>query len=402
MSGPVADQVAGWAAAHAASAPIVHSIVNLSALAPGRSVLAIRNARAASRLIAALAAEPEAREAATADQLQAALGAARLAIVERGQIADPIAIEPAAGPARTFPGASAAALLRGLLCAVQPDAAVGWWLFVVEPGGPQPVPPQAYRDLISAVVRWDGQDEDALDGTVFALACQQARPLQIVIDAPAAARPAADAIVSRHLALGTFEAAAAPEGRYLALLDAGDLVHPQHHALLRRALEGSSAAFALARGRGVRLARTDAGAYVTAKMDQPPLPADVAGLLRPGSLAGPAALFDRTRFARLDVNDPGLGPSERGARLARRLLSFTRPAIVAGVPAWERPERPALQASKELPLLLTIEELDASLAAAPAPSWLRYRVADAVSGALQNAGPLGPLLKSIATRWGNK
>ena len=112
------------------------------------------------------------------------------------------------------------------------------------------------------------------------------------------------------------------------------------------------------------MATTSSGPYVEAKRDQPELRADVAGLLRPGSLAGPAALFDRAVLGGADVNDPDLGPSERGRALALRVLSFARPAVVAGVPSWERPERPlgeaaAGAAAKETPLLLTVADLGA-------------------------------------------
>src|SRR5205085_3057964 len=98
-------------------------------------------------------------------------------------------------------------------------------------------------------------------------------------------------------------------------------------------------------------------------------------------------LFDRARIAGLDMNDPPLDASE----LALRLLSHSRPAVVQGVPTWERPERPApRELPKEMPLLMTLAELERSMAGAPVPRWLRYRVADAVSAAW----------KSLSSRWG--
>jgi hypothetical protein len=359
-----------WAAAHAG--PGVPVVGSPEALPQGPAALCVRNARAASRLLSSLLGAPEGEPAFTEEQIEAALSARGLHAKARGALADaPIALPL---PQR------ATEALRGLLIAAQPQAAAGWLLFAVEPGAaPHEAPPRS--DVLSVIVRCDGADPSALDRTIFSLACQHQRPLEIV-----AAGTDAAAALERHAHLGTFEAAAAPTGRYLAWLAAGDLIYPQHYWVLRGALDATGAAFAASRGR-----ETKGGAdFIEAKQTETPLPSDVAGLIRRGSLPSPALLFDRLRVPGLRLNDPALSSSEPGSALARRLLSLCRPAVVEGVPTWERPEQAAAAAApEEMPLLMTVQDLSESMSRAPAPRWLRYRVADALS----------EVLHSIKARW---
>jgi len=352
----VAEAAASWAGEG------LRVVRSLDDLPEPPFALCLRNARAASRLLAGLLGVPDGERAFTFEEVESALSARDLHVRRRAEIPDE-------RPRLPLPDAAAAALVA-LLHAVEPSSRAGWLL--LEVAARQPKPDAGLRgDLVSVIVRGDGS---GLDRTLFSLACQRLRPLQIV--APRAA-------AERYAHLGTFELAERAEGRWVAWLAAGDVVYPQHFVELRNALDGSGAAFATSRGRATR----ERDGYVETKLTEPPRPADVAGLLRLGSLASVSLFFDRTRIPALDVNDPALDASD----LALRLLSFCRPAVVQGVPTWERSEQPpGGELPKEMPLLMTLPELERSMASAPAPRWLRYRVADAVSAAW----------KSISSRWG--
>jgi len=225
-----------------------------------------------------------------------------------------------------------------------------------------PTPTALVDNLISVVVR--GLD---LDATLFALACQKYRPLEIVGPASAFAH------------LGTFSTSPEPRGRYVAFLEDGDLVYPRHFVELVAALDRSGAAWACAPGREV-----SGDGYVTAKRFVP-LSADGLGALGlDGAARAAGVLVDRSRT--------GAIPLEH-ARLIEKLGGLFAPALVTGGPTWERrgPWETALDG--EAPVLLSLAEL-ARIAHPDLP--LRYRLADAMDGVLRRAAPLRDAVKALA------
>jgi hypothetical protein len=364
------------------AAPLARSLDELQALPPGPAVLALPNARSASRLLAALFGEPSPVAPGEA-QVQDALRARGLRVRAREEL-----IEPA--PQQPHP------LLCELLHALQPASRADVLLYAVEPGQPAPAARPLRAGLLSVAVRWDGADADALDRTLFACACQRLRPFELIVAAPAEALPGARLALARHAHLGTFEgraieappglargwaaAAQAASGQHFAVLDAGDLVYPDHFARLSQALRGAGAGLAVARG---RTTRSDAPGHIADKLVAPRGALDVATFLRERALRPPALLFDRARLPEEAVNNPDPDGSDPDGTLSLRLAGAAAFAAVEEV-TWERPERPLPPQDKveRMPLLTTLRELQAMVARAPAPPWLRYRVADAVSAAL--------------------
>ena len=363
---------------------VARSLDELARLGPGRTLLALDNAAAASRLLGLLfgpppeelkpsqaggPATPNSRpppppppaarasapaQPATHEQALRTFARLGLAIRARGKLGSP-------GPALPLP-ARTEQLLRGLLGALQPASQADVLLYAVEPGAPQAA---LVPGLLSVRVR----EGPGLDETLFALACQRYRPLEIVADPEA---------LARLCHLETFTAGETLRGQYLAVLEAGDLVYPQHFADLIAALKLGDAAWGLSRGRE-RVEKDDG--TITSKRDDEAWPYDVASLTRENRARAGGAVFDRLRLGAMDLNNPPATIVDVAALFA--------PAVVTALPSWERPKRPPpVTAEEDLPVLLSLAELQRAIEQAPAPRWLRYRVADAAFAALHKLGSL--------------
>ncbi|RKH08509.1 glycosyltransferase family 2 protein, partial [Corallococcus sp. CA047B] len=179
--------------------------------------------------------------------------------------------------------ADAEQALRALLAQLSVSTQVEEGLYAIVPEAPARVLEQG---LLSVVLLHDPRASAAmLDEALFALACQEQQPLELLLAAPEDSDlSAAEASLERYAKLGTFQprvvrapagdlyAAALRQarGQYLALLDARCLVYPRHYAHLVQALQGSSAAWAVARSFRTEWA-SSAGAmpYVRAKVPFP-------------------------------------------------------------------------------------------------------------------------------------
>src|SRR5262249_9636081 len=152
------------------------------------------------------------------------------------------------------------------------------------------------------------------------------------------AGPEAHDALSRHAHLGTFEgravqggwseAARAASGQYFAVLDAGDLVYPDHFEKLLAALQRDGAALAVARGRHTR---SDAPGHIAEKLVVPQHRLDVATFARERFLRAPALVFDRLRLPEEAVNNPDPTASDPDGTLALRLACALGPAAVEEV-----------------------------------------------------------------------
>ncbi len=369
------------------------SLDELAALPRGPVLVALRHAGSTSRLLSELIGEGSAEPAVSEQQALAAFARLGLAVRARGQAADPAP--------RLALAAATGKLLRALLESLQPLSSADFLLFALEPGA-APAPLQS--TLLSVVVRFSGADEVALDRTLFALACQRSAPLELVVAAPSgAALLEVESALARHAPLQTFTGRAlaadgahfsaaawaagvtAAQGRYLAVLEAGDLVYPHHYPDLMTALAREDAGVALARGRSAQLGPApDGTSFVSGKTDEAAL--DLGSLIRERKLTAAAALFDRQRLGAfaLDRLDPTAKDPE--GLLLLRLFALLAPAhSAAALPSFEHPARawPAPARSAELPVLRSLGDLEQLLALAPAPPWLRYRVADAVNSAFR-------------------
>ncbi|HEX5747921.1 MAG TPA: glycosyltransferase family A protein [Archangium sp.] len=261
-----------------------------------------------------------------------------------------------------------------------------------------------------SIVLWAGDTPAAsLDETLFSLACQEYRPLELLVVLPPGAslkEPDARALLERHRRLRDFsyQLIRVPEGgmargvreargQYLSFLDASCVVYPAHYVQLVQRLREGSAAWAFARSRWTLVRETAGGRFIAEKK---PFPLgdhfEFSHLLEhPALLYG--LVIDRSRVGALplEVADPVEAPR---ADLPARLASLFEPVFTAGLATWEwralGPEPMALPAPP-LQVLLPLASLEERLARAQArgesTKGLRYQAIDRLNQRLRERFP---------------
>lgn len=304
------------------------------------------NATAASALIEALAGQASARVT-MADEV------VRSSLVESGYSLGPRQAWVEEGAPRFF-SEDVEQALRRLFLQLNPAASDTWVTYtgrraVSAPRAQSPIVP----GLLSVVIRNHTVERLPLvDQTVFSLACQSYRPLEIVLvsqsrDPDAVqkltsvlelhkhvagyayqviAEPAANDIRGKLLNVGI----AAARGQYLAFLDDDDVVYPHHYRRLIDALQRGSAAWSISRTRTARFTFDAGGALycksknILSAHEEFSLP----DLVRENYIAAHAYVLDRLRLGRFPV-----GFSEEITRtedyvLLLRLAACFRPAYL--------------------------------------------------------------------------
>ena len=291
-------------------------------------VFSFANAASSSALLQALVGRPPPPALAEPD-VRAWLAAAGLQIVSRDVVVGPH--QP------TGLAVDAEAQLRQLLEQLNPDAGAERLLLVARQNtAPALIPrePGLLTVLVSAADALAG-----LQATLTSLARQKQRPLQVVI-ATAGPLEEAERMARLHSERGAFaaEILAAPSadfavrtnaalprarGQYLALLEAGDTVEPQHFGQLLRSLEQGT------------------GAWVVAALKQPgtgQLPArfSLPDWLAAGSTARCMLLLDRERLGPFPLTFAE-GVDQAEALFLARLAALFPALAASGLPSVERP-----------------------------------------------------------------
>lgn len=387
----------------------------LREVAPGAEVLfGFSNAGASAALLATLVGQPTGHRVLSEPRAAQALQAAGYRVERR--VAFP-------GQSRTTALAEGTEQgLRALFEQLSPSAVADAVLYAVRaearPTEAEPVP-----GLLS-VLLWTGRPgtERWLDEALFSLACQEYRPLELLLVGPEAGSASAREAVHRYRKLGDFEvrfvdgagpglmqeAVREARGQYLSFLDAAWVVYPAHYVQLVRALQSGPAAWAVARARRTALAPTDSGTpYAREKI---PFPLgdrlELEHLLREPELLY-ALVVDRTRLGPfpLTVEDPFEG---RLGALPVRLGALFEPAFTAGLATCEvrvldgegavaTAAVPALHVLRSL--ASTEERVSLARAAAEQARDMRYRVIDTLNNRLREGAPwLHSALKNAASR----
>ncbi|MCY1042963.1 glycosyltransferase family 2 protein [Corallococcus sp. bb12-1] len=237
--------------------------------------------------------------------------------------------------------------LRALLAQLSPSTQVEEGLYAVVPEAPARA---LEPGLLSVVLVHDPRASAAtLDEALFALACQEQQPLELLLAVPEGGElSAAEASLRRYATLGTFqprmvrapagdlhaEAFRQARGQYLALLDARCLVYPRHYTRLVHALQEGSAAWAVARSFRTEWASgSGAMPYVRAKV---PFPLgeqlEVQHFATHPELIH-ALVIDRTRIGPFPLT--GVGQGGGVGDLAVRLGALFVPVFLAGIASCE-------------------------------------------------------------------
>ncbi|MHA7631852.1 hypothetical protein [Corallococcus sp. M7] len=230
-----------------------HGLEALRREAPGTElVFSLRNAGSARALLGALTGEAPVRAGLSEQRMLRRLAEAGYRVAHREVV-------PYASGGTALAEDTAQAL-RALLVQLSPSTQVEEGLYVAVPDGPVRAP---VAGLLSVVVTVEqGTRDAALDETLFALACQEQQPLELLLAAPEGVDlSAAEAALERYGRLGSFqartvrapagalyaEAVREARGQYLAFVDARCVVYPRHYVELVRALQTGREAWALAR-----------------------------------------------------------------------------------------------------------------------------------------------------------
>ena len=299
--------------------------------------------------------------------------------------------------------------------------------------------------LLSVVIRHhDLARLDLLDHAVFSLAAQVYRPLEIVL-ATQCRDPDAEArlseVLDRHRRVGGYRSRIvvvaaegdargrlvnagirAARGQFLAFLDDDDVVYPRHYARLVGALRARGAAWAAARVRLGRFTRGPDGAlYCRSKEDLPaPDAFDRIGLIHSNYVPNHAYVVDRSRIGGFELAYSEETPRCEDYALVLRLAAIFEPEWIgepgceyrlrddgtnvnplAALPAalrarrdreWREGEDALWSIRERIPVVASAAEwarwLDAAgIPATPYRPALRYRLADAVNGALKRVFP---------------
>ncbi|MCY1022008.1 glycosyltransferase family 2 protein [Pyxidicoccus sp. MSG2] len=280
-------------------------------------------------------------------------------------------------------------------------------------------------DLLSVIV-WAGPEHrESLDEAVFSLACQDQRPLEVVVvEHSGAASPpgsgSAEACLETYRRIEDFSsqvvrvapgegfsaALRVARGQYLAFLDASGLVYPRHFVNLIAALKSGDAAWAVSRAYRDALRTSDGEAYVETKV---PFPlGDVLELehLRRHPWLMNAVVIDRARLAGipLHLEDPA---TESPASLLLRLASVFEPLFINGLPTCEQrgPEPiapgPALAEVRVLrPLGAWEATVGRARDAGQSAKDLRHRVLDTLNSRLKQWVPgLHGNVRAWVSKW---
>ncbi len=379
---------------------------------PGAELLlAMRNAGASAALLETLLGLAPGRPGASAEALLRGLSSLGLEVRHQELI-----------PCRDSTAELApdtARALRRLLAQLSPTAEADGLLLALGRADARPAPREP--GLLS-VVLWAGATPAAsLDETLFSLACQEYRPLELLVVLPpgaSLAEPEARALLERHRRLREFsyQLIRVPEGgmargvreargQYLSFLDASCVVYPAHYVQLVERLREGSAAWAFARSRRTLVRETAGGRFIA---DKKPFPLgdhfEFSHLLgHPALLYG--LVVDRTRVGALplEVVDPVEGPR---TDLPARLASLFAPVFTAGLATWEwrasGPEPLALP-TPSLEVLLPLASLEERVARAQARGesnkGLRYQAIDRLNQRIRDRFPgVHARVRSLASR----
>ncbi|MFE8599981.1 glycosyltransferase [Archangium violaceum] len=371
-----------------------------SEAAPGAEIfLAMRNAGASAALLETLLGLAPGRQGASVEAVLRGLSSLGLEVRHQGLISrQDSTAELAPDTARA---------LRRLLAQLSPTAEADGVLLVL--GRAASRAPSREQGLLS-IVLWAGDTPAAsLDETLFSLACQEYRPLELLVVLPpdaSSTEPDARALLERHRRLRDFsyQLIRVPEGgmargvreargQYLSFLDASCVVYPAHYVQLVQRLREGSAAWAFARSRWALVRETEGGRFIAEKK---PFPLgdhfEFSHLLEhPALLYG--LVVDRSRVGALplEVADPVEAPR---AELLARLASLFEPVFTAGLATWEwralGPEPVALPAPS-LQVLLPLASLEERVARAQARGesnkGLRYQAIDRLNQRLRERFP---------------
>jgi hypothetical protein len=315
--------------------------------------------------------------------------------------------------------------LRDMFAQLRPDAEDDVVLYALAREGNADVMAGPVPDLLSVVV-WAGPEHRAsLDEAVFSLACQDYRPLEVVVVEPSGAgSPTGDSTAEACLETyrriedftsqvvrvapgeGLDAALRVARGQYLAFLDASGLVYPRHFVNLIAALKSGDAAWAMSRAYRDVLRTGDAEAYVETKV---PFPlGDILELehLRRHPWLVNAAVIDRARLAGipLHLSDPG---TESPAALLLRLASVFEPLFINGLPTCEQrgpePTAPG-PALAEVRVLRSLGAWESTVGrardAGQSAKDLRHRVLDTLNSRLKQWVPgLHGNVRAWVSKW---
>lgn len=306
-------------------------------------------------------------------------------------------------PADAPAPASGERALHRLLTQLSPIAAAEQLVLVIER---RPTRSREAKPGLLSVVLWadEATDPAALDQTLFSLACQEHRPLELVAEGP-------PPLAERYRPLGGYDLVPAPKrgsplavsGQYVAFLSPGWAVYPAHYRALIEALRREDAAWALARARkAVITGPAEGPPFIQKKL---PFPLGEAFDLR--QLAawpelGWALVVDRTRIGPVALpRSP-----EEVAGFALRLAALSRPAFVGGLGSCEqlvREEATTTSAPEDLQLVVGLRELLEWLAHAKAEGestrGSRYALVDRLNAGFKQRAPwLHSAVKALLDR----
>ena len=244
-----------------------------------------------------------------------------------------------------------AAMLRLFTQLNAASAATRWLHWAVAADAPRTLE----AGLLSVVIRNHSLARlELLDVAIFSLACQEQRPLEIVIASQCTdpdAEPKLRELLELHQPVGGYrfqvvmhasredirsklanEGIRAARGQYVAFLDDDDVVYPNHYAQMVQALASSGAAWAVANARRAYFVpTTDGGLYCQAKRDMPGGESAVE-LVRENYIPNHAYVIDRLRTGPFPIAYPeGMSRNEDYVFLLR--LAGLFPAVHVRGPA---------------------------------------------------------------------
>lgn len=374
----------------------------LAAAPAARVLLEVEHAASASQLLGLLVggALPRGLTLPALESLAAGAGAR---VVEREVL-------PSA-PTSTGLAPATERALRQLVAQLAPHSTEERWRCVLARGSGSELGVQrTTRALLSVVLDTLHCTEAQLDEALFSLACQEYRPLELIVVGPQAAR--ARPLLERYQLLGGFEfqcvegdverGVQRARGQYLALLPADAVVYPSHYLSLIEALREGEAAWAVARPRRATL-RPGTEGFVEAKEMLPAGEApSLEALLTVPSLVH-ALVIDRDRLGPFQV----CGADAPLATLPLRLGALFEPQLAGSISSMETRGLGDQQESMPVPAgLQVLRSLGAQgpgvtgQGGAQAPVGLRHKLLDEVNLQLRHRAPgLHARMKVWARRW---
>ena len=323
-------------------------------------------------------------------------------------------------PRSTALAADTEQALRALLAQLSPSTQVEEGLYVAVPEAPaRALEPRLLSVVITPAPR---VSTAMLDEALFALACQEQQPLELLLAAPEGVElSAAEASLERYAKLGTFqprtvrapagelhaEALRQARGQYLAFQDARCLVYPRHYTRLVQALREGRAAWAVARSfRTEWSPAPGAMPYVRAKV---PFPLgerlEVQHFPQHPELVH-ALVIDRTRTGPFPLTGAGQGTGI--ADLTVRLAALFEPVFLGGIASCEvrgpctEPVEDAASASSDpwllRPVSAWVGAVDHAREDALLAREFRHRLVDGVNARLHAIPWIHDTLRALADR----